>query len=169
MTLQDLLVDLGNAIGMDAFVGPHAGQAKRDDRREARATPREVEAALRLLDAFPELLGELGRLSGPPGAVFYRGGGHQATVRVLDVTALGFAHAGEFVVAAIEHGGSAVLDRDVEGKIVAVTVDEGEGEDRYVAARGLATAPWALVVSSDSLETGKQVADAARDVILASG
>jgi len=169
VTLDDLLVDLGNAVGLDAWVGPH-GRSKRDDRQEASATPHAVEAALALLGSFPEWIGDLGQLSGPPGRVDYRGGGHQATVRVLDVTALGFAHAGEFVVAAIEHDEDAVVDRDVEGKIVSVTLDEGEaaGGDRYVAARGVATAPWALVISSDSLDSGREVADAARDAILAS-
>ena len=166
-SLADLFVDLGDAIAMDAFVGPHRRRA-RDDGREARAFPKEVQEALALLDAFPEWIGELGQLSGPPGRVWYRGGGHQAEVRVLDVTALGFAHAGEFVVSAIDHDADAVLDSDVEGRIVSVSLDEREGPSRFVGARGLATAPWALVISSDALETGQLVSDAARDVILAS-
>ena len=169
MSLGDLFVDAGNAIGMDAWVGPRSGRAKRDDPAEVRAFPREVEDALDLLGRFPEWVGELGQLSGPPGRVTYRGDGHQVDVRVLDVTALGFAHAGEFVVSAIEHDADAVLDSDVEGKLVSVSLDEGEGDARFVGARGLATAPWALVISSDSLEAGRQVAEAARDVIVASG
>jgi hypothetical protein len=169
VTLADLLTDLGNAIGMDAFVGPHRGRGSRDDRAEVRATPHEVEAALALLGSFPGWIGDLAQLSGPPGRVDYRGGGHQATVRVLDVTALGFAHAGEFVVSAIEHDVDAVLDRDVEGKIVAVTLDEGGGESRFIIARGLTTAPWAFVISADARETAAAVANAASDVIRSAG
>jgi hypothetical protein len=89
VTLQDLLVDIGNAIGMDAFVGPRPRRTSPDGGED----PEVAASALALLGGFPEWIGEMGQLSGPPGRLWYRGGGSQAEVRVLDVRALGFAEA----------------------------------------------------------------------------
>jgi hypothetical protein len=160
VTLAELLAELGNGRGMDAFVAP---------RRPSDAGERssDADAALTLLAAFPEWIGDLGQLSGPPGHLFYRGG-HQAEIRVLDVTALGFHDARAFVAAAVERDADAVVDRDLEGDVASVTLDAGEagGNERFVVVRGPASAPWAFTIAADAREAATAVAEAADGVLI---
>jgi len=137
----------------------------RDDPGEVRNFPADAGSAQELMERFPARVGDLVRLPGGTGVVSYRGGGRHASVHLLDVTELGFEHVGAFVVAAIEHDPEAVLDQDVEGDLVSVSFEEADREDRFIAVRGVTEGTWVLVVSSNSAETGSDVARALVDVI----
>jgi hypothetical protein len=142
------LVDLGIAMSPG-----------REDAGHVRGFPRSEDEAAELIASLPRTLDALGRIPRDGLEVWYRGGGRQASVRLIDVAELGFLDVGSFVRTAVERSDS-VDDCDLEGDLVYVATTEHEGEDGAVGSWGLASGRWVVVVTASSPEARDAVTSA---------
>jgi hypothetical protein len=139
-------------VGVEAAARSVGGE----DRRHLRGLPRDREDAIDLVASLPPLVGTLGRVERDELETWYRGGAGHASVLLMDVTRVGFDDVRSFLTAALERG-EVIDDCDLDGEIVYVASTEPGTGEGAVGAWGLASTPWAIVVSADSATTRADV------------